>query len=105
MKFGVTGGEKLTRTFLEGITDAAPAESATATAQGRMRVCFPAKATLSDLPLEQKKAKVTLQLVVNTGNIQVKTVLNMDMKKTCSPVSRHVPGQMTDCPNTNSLRE
>ena len=31
-----------------------------------MRVSFPAKAVLSDLPLKQEKAKVTLQLVVNT---------------------------------------
>ena len=52
-----------TRTFLEGLTDVVPTESSTTAAQGCMRVSFPVKALLSDLPLKQEKAKVTLQLV------------------------------------------
>ena len=40
---------------------------------------FPAKAVLFDLPLKQEKAaKVTLQLVVNTGNIQIMTVASLE---------------------------
>ena len=43
-----------------------------------MRVSVPAKTVLSDLPLKQEKAKVTLQLVVNTGNIQIMTVASLE---------------------------
>ena len=40
---------------------------------------FPAKAVLFDLPLKQENAaKVTLQLVVNTGNIQIMTVASLE---------------------------
>ena len=62
VKFEVTGDERLTRTFLEGLTDVVPTESSTTAAQRRMRVSFPAKAVLSNLPLKQEKGKVTLQL-------------------------------------------
>ena len=82
---------------------------------------------LSDFPLKQGTAKVTLQLVVNTGNIQITTTtpledrmlrmlmdperdyvkwtrgeLHMDMKNSYSPAIRHFRGQLTTCPNTNS---
>ena len=43
-----------------------------------MRVSFPAKAVLSDLPLKPEKAKVTLQLVVNTGNIQLMVLASLE---------------------------
>ena len=66
VKFEVNGEEKLTRTVLEGIADVARAESTTA------------KATLSDFLLKQEKAKVTLQLVVNTANPQVVTVASLE---------------------------
>ena len=58
---------------MEGITDVVPAQSTKTTAQERTRVSFPAKAVLSYLQLQQEKAKVPLQLVVKTGNIQVTT--------------------------------
>ena len=74
VKFEVTGDERLTRTLLEGLTDVEPTESSTTAAKGRMRGSFPAKAVLSELLLKDEKAKVTSQLVVNTGNIQVMTV-------------------------------
>ena len=43
-----------------------------------MRVSFPAKTVLTNLPLKQEKARVTLQLVVNTGNIQAMTVASLE---------------------------
>ena len=55
-----------------------PTESSTTAAQGSMRVRFPAEAVLSDLPLKQVKAQVTLQLVVNTRNIQIMTVASLE---------------------------
>ena len=92
-----------------------------------MRVSFPASTVLSNLPLKQQKARVTLQLVVNTGNIQIMTVasledrilhmlvdlerdyvkwmrgeLHVDMKNPYSPAIRRFRGQLTICPNTNS---
>ena len=45
---------------------------------GCMRVSFPAKAVLSDLPLKQERAIVTLQLVVNTGNILIMSVASLE---------------------------
>ena len=88
---------------------------------------FPAKAVLSDLPLKQEKAKVTLQLVMNTGNIQTATLasledrilrmfmdlerdcvrlmrreLHMDVNNPYSPAIGHFRGQLTNCTNTNS---
>ena len=92
-----------------------------------MRVIFPAKARDVRPSVERKEAKVTLQLVVNTGNIQIMKVayledksfrtlvdlerdfvkwmrreLHMDMKNPYSPAIRHVRGHVADCPNTNS---
>ena len=57
VKSEVTSDERLTRTFLEGLTDVVPEESSTTAAQGRMRVSFPAKAVLSDIPLKQETGK------------------------------------------------
>ena len=128
LKFKVSGNERLTRTFLAGRTYVEPAESSTTAAEGRMRVNFPTKTVLSNLPLKQEKARVTLQLVVNTGNIQAMTVasleerilrmlvdldrdkvkkwmrreLHVDKKNPSSPAIRHFRGQVTTCPNTNS---
>ena len=124
-KFEVTGDERLTGTFPEGLTDVVPTESSTTAAQGRMRVSIPAKTVLSDLPLKQEKATVPLQLVVNTGNIQIMTVasledrilrmlvnlerdhvkwmqgeLHMIMNNPHSLATRHCRGQLTTCPNT-----
>ena len=67
---------------------------------------------------------MTLQLVVNTGNIQIITVedrllqtlmdldrdhvkwtrgsLHMDMKNPYSPATMHFREQLKNCPNTNS---
>ena len=91
-----------------GLTDVAPPESSTTAG-------FPAKAVLYDLPMKQEKAKVTLQLVVNTANIQIITVasledrilrtlvdLDVDVKNLYSPAIGHFRGQLTHCPNTNS---
>ena len=78
VKFEVTGDERLTRTFLEGLTDVEPTESSTTAAEGRRRVNFPAKTMLFNLPLKQEKARVTLQLGVNTGNIQNMTVASLE---------------------------
>ena len=128
VKFEVTGDERLTRTsFLAGLTDVEPTESSPTAAEGRMRLSFPAKTVLSNLPLKQEKSRVTLQLVVNAKNIQVMTVasledrilrmlvdlerdyvkwmrreLHVDMKNPCSPAIRHFRGQLMTCPNTNS---
>ena len=124
MKFEVTGDERLTRTFLGGLTDVAPPESSTTAAQ---RTHASEKAVLTDLPLKQEKAKVTLQLVMNTGNIQIATLasledrilrtfmdlerdcvrlmrreLPMDMNNPYSPAIGHFRGQLTSCTNTNS---
>ena len=40
VKFEVTGDERLTRTFLEGLTDVVPTESSTTAAHECMRVSF-----------------------------------------------------------------
>ena len=42
------------------------------------RVRVQAKTVLSGVPLKQEKAKVTLQLVVNMGNIQIMTVASLE---------------------------
>ena len=52
VKFEVTGNERLTRAFLEGLTDVDPTESSTAS-EGRMQVNCRAKTVLSNLPLKQ----------------------------------------------------
>ena len=66
VKFEVTGDERLARTFLKGLRDVVPREPSTTAAHVRMRVSFPAK------------ARVTLQLVVNTRNIQSMTVASLE---------------------------
>ena len=48
-----------------------PTGSSTTAAQG-------AHASESDRPLQQHKAKVTTQLVVNTGNIQIMMVASLE---------------------------
>ena len=99
-KLEVAGDERLTRTFLEGLTDVVPTESSTTAAEGRMRVRFLAKTVSSNLPLKQERAKVTLQLVVNTGNIQITTTtpledrmsrMLMDLERDCVKWMRGEP--------------
>ena len=126
VKFEVTGNERLTRTFLEGLTDLDTAESSTAR-EGRMRVNCPAKTVLSNLPLKQGIARVTLHLVVITGNIKIITVasledrilrtlvnlerdfvkwmrreLHSDINNRYSPAIRHRRRKLTTFPNKNS---
>ena len=92
-----------------------------------MRVNCPAKTVLSNLPLKQGNARMTLPLVVNTGNIKIMTVaslenrilrmlvnqerdyvkwmrreLHTDMNNRYSPAIRHFRRKLTTCPNKNS---
>ena len=93
-----------------------------------MRVNFPAKTVLSNLPLKQEKAKGDaaargehgkhpdhdggiswrtefVRMLVDLERDYVKWMrgeLHMDMKNPYSPAIRHFRGQLTTCPNTNS---
>ena len=78
VEFEVTDDERLTRMFLEGRTDVESTESSTTAAECRIRVNFPVKTVLSNLPLKQEKARVTLQLVLNTAKIQIMTVASLE---------------------------
>ena len=106
VKFEVTGDERLTRTFLERLTDVAPPESSTKAAQKRMRVSFPAKPkgniqikTVS--PLEFRILRTLMDLV--TDNIKwMRRELHMDLKNSNSPAIGQSRGQLTSCPNTNN---
>ena len=125
VKFEVTGDEWLTTTFLEGLTEVEPTRILNDSSKGshasellsQDSVVQPSKET-------RERVRVTLQLVVNTGNIQIMTVasledrvlrmvvglerdflkwmrgeLHIDMRTPYSPAIRHFRGHLTTCQN------
>ena len=128
VKFEITADERLTRTLLKGLTDVEATESSTTAAEGRMRVSFPAKTVLTNLPLKQEKSKGDTaargehgkppgpdcgvsggQNLAYAGGLGerlrkklMRGELHVDMQNPYSPAIRHFRGLFMTCPNTNS---
>ena len=96
VKIEVTGDERLTRTFLEGLT---AWNRRSPQPQQRVACEFPAKTLLSNLPLRQEKARVTLQLVVNTGNTPIMKVASLEDR-----FVRMLVGLEGDCVKMDAMR-
>ena len=78
VKFAVQGRHDQAKAFLLGLTDVHPQESTVTVAETKVKVQVPAKALLAGAPAKKGKTRVTLQYVVNTGNIQVWTSTELE---------------------------